>query len=212
MIRHLNAKLLDYCEQNSSLPDQLLQALERETYLKTLSPNMISGSLQGRFLSLISKLIQPQRILEIGTFTAYATLCMAEGLSKNGRIIGIEINNELEFLIRKYVDQSRFSERIEIIFGDALDILPSLEEIFDLVFIDAAKIDYLQYYEIVFPKLRQGGIIIADNVLWSGKVVEKAQDDETRKIQEFNHHVSHDSRVECLLLPFRDGLMILRKK
>jgi caffeoyl-CoA O-methyltransferase len=208
----LPKKIADYAEAHSEPESDLLLSLVRETHLKTLVPRMLSGHLQGRFLSLITKLMQPKRILEIGTFTGYAALCMAEGLSEDGVLTTIEANDEMAFLIEKYVEKGGFAGKINPIFGNALEIIPTLTETFDLVFIDAGKRDYPAYYDLVLPKVKSGGLIIADNILWSGKVVEDKKDIDTTIIDGFNKMVLADKRVECLLLPIRDGLIMARKK
>jgi caffeoyl-CoA O-methyltransferase len=208
----LPKKIADYAEAHTAAETDVLQSLVRETHLKTLMPRMLSGHLQGRFLSLITKLMQPKRILEIGTFTGYAALCMAEGLAEDGILTTIEANDELAFLIEKYVEKGGFSGKIEPIFGNALEIIPTLTDVFDLVFIDAGKRDYPAYYDLVLPKVKSGGLIIADNILWSGKVADDKKDVDTTIIDQFNKMILADSRVECLLLPIRDGLMMARKK
>ncbi len=208
----LPKKIADYAETHTEAESDLLQSLVRDTHLKTLAPRMLSGHLQGRFLSLITKLMQPKRILEIGTFTGYAALCMAEGLAEDGILTTIEANDELAVLIRKYVELGGFSGKIEALFGNALDIIPTLADGFDLVFIDAGKRDYPAYYDLVLPKVKSGGLIIADNILWSGKVVDDKKDVDTTIIDQFNKKIVADNRVEALLLPIRDGLMLARKK
>ena len=174
---------------------------------------MLSGHTQGRLLPMISKMIKPGTILEIGTFTGYSAICFAEGLTENGMLHCIEINPEYEEIIQRYIDNSGFHNKIKIHIGDALKIIPEFKEIFDLVFIDAGKEQYLRYYKLIFDKVKSGGFILADNALWDGKVLqeEKNIDKETRGIKEFNDFVQQDARVENFLLPFRDGLMIIRK-
>ncbi len=201
-----------YAESHTTPDSDLLHALIRETHLKTLAPRMLSGHLQGRFLSLISHLMQPRRVLEIGTFTGYSALCLAEGLAADGILYALEGNDELEYLIQKYISESAFKDKIKLLIGNALDIIPTLDHTFDLVFIDAGKRDYPAYYDLVIDKVRSGGLIIADNILWSGKVVGDKKDLDTRIIDGFNKKVHADSRVENILLPLRDGLMIARKK
>jgi predicted O-methyltransferase YrrM len=203
--------LYDYCEKHSASENTLLQDLTRETHLKTLSPRMLSGHLQGRFLSLIAKLMRPQCIVEIGTFTGYATLCLAEGLAENGILHAIEANDELANFIKKYVEKAQIQEKVRLHIGEALKILPQLEAPIDLVFIDAAKREYADYYDALIDKMRIGGLIIADNVLWSGKVLEEKKDLDTQIIDAFNKKLAQDMRVETLLLPLRDGLMMARK-
>lgn len=202
-----------YANQHTETESQFLYQLNRETHLKVLQPRMLSGHFQGRLLSMLSHLIQPQCILEIGTYTGYSALCLAEGLSKNGKIITIDCNEDLIHFTRNIFEQSEFRNQIDFRCGDALEIIPELNETFDLVFIDADKSNYLNYYNLVLPKVRTGGLIIADNVLWSGKVldVENNTDLDTKVIHEFNQTVNQDNRVQNVLLPIRDGLMILRK-
>lgn len=208
----LPKKIAEYAEAHTEPESVLLQSLVRDTHLQTLAPRMLSGHLQGRFLSLITKLMQPQRILEIGTFTGYAALCLAEGLTENGVLTTIEANDELAFLIEKYIEKGNFQGKIEPVFGNALEIIPTLTDVFDLVFIDAGKRDYPTYYDLVLPKVRSGGLIIADNILWSGKVVDDKKDIDTTIIDQFNKKILADERVECLLLPIRDGLIMARKR
>jgi len=200
--------LLRYCEPES----ELLQQIDRETNLKVLMPRMLSGHYQGRVLSMLSKLVNPQRILEIGTFTGYATLCLAEGLRPDGLLYTLDINIELEEMVRKNFAQSNYNEQINYILGDATTTINTLDEVFDLVFIDADKKNNGTYYDLIFDKIRPGGLIIVDNVLWSGKVLSNQQDKDTRNIITFNDKVAADHRVEKLILPVRDGLFIIRKK
>ena len=205
-------KIYEYAEKHTTPDSAALQELIRETHLKTLSPRMLSGHLQGRLLSLLSHLIQPRRILEIGTFTGYSALCLAEGLASDGCVYALEANDELEYIIRKYMTETGFENKIKLLIGNALDIIPTIDETFDLVFIDAGKRDYPAYYDLVIDKVRSGGLIIADNILWSGKVLVEKKDADTKIIDEFNKKIHLDDRVENLLLPLRDGLMIARKK
>lgn len=204
----------DYSEKHTSEESALLKKIDRETWQKVYMPRMLSGHLQGRTLSMFSKILNPQRILEIGTFTGYSALCLAEGLSDNGRLITIDKNEELEDIVRSYIERSGFEDKIEYLIGDAFGIIKNLKEEFDLVFIDADKVNYLKYYQLLLPKIRKGGIIIADNVLWSGKVVNNADkpDQEAVALREFNEIVQKDILVENVLLPVRDGLMVIRKK
>lgn len=204
--------LESYLNQHSSTLTPLLDELERETHLKTLSPQMLSGKVQGVFLKMIAKLVNPMSILEIGTFTGYATLCLAEGLREGGKIHTIESNPEIVYIARKYFDLSPHVNNIKLHIGNAMEIIPMLDEKFDLVFIDADKENYLQYYYLVMPKMRSGGVIIADNVLWSGKVLEDKMDKKTKALHEFNVAVSQDERVENMILPLRDGLHYIRIK
>jgi len=205
---NLQQLLLNYCEPES----ELLQKINRETYLKVLMPRMLSGHYQGRVLSLLSKMISPARILEIGTFTGYATLCLAEGLAKAGILYTLDINEELEDMVRFNFAASEFNDQIKYIIGDATESITDLNETFDLVFIDADKKNNGTYYDLIFERVRSGGIIIVDNVLWSGKVLNDVQDKDTKNISTFNDKVAMDSRVEKLILPVRDGLFIIRKK
>jgi caffeoyl-CoA O-methyltransferase len=204
----------EYARAHSEGESALLQELNRETYAKVLIPRMLSGHLQGRVLSMISKLIQPKNILEIGTYTGYSALCLAEGLLPDGELHTIDINEELESMILKYFNKSAHSKQLKPHIGNALEIIPTLNKTWDLVFIDADKENYANYFDIVIDSLRPGGIIIADNVLWSGKVLKEteAKDEETRALKVFNEKVFADERVESVLLPIRDGLMVLRKK
>lgn len=200
--------LLKFCEPENGL----LQRIDRETHLRVLMPRMLSGHYQGRVLSMLSKLITPARILEIGTFTGYATLCLAEGLAKNGILYTLDINIELEDRVRGYFAESAYDEQIKYILGDATQTVNDLDEVFDLVFIDADKKNNGTYYDLIFDRVRPGGLIIVDNVLWSGKVLTNQQDKDTRNISTFNDKVAADNRVEKLILPVRDGLFIIRKK
>jgi len=203
-----------YAEAHTEKESEILQRLNRDTYANVLNPRMLSGHLQGRFLAMISKMIRPDRILEIGTYTGYSALCLCEGLNENGRLITIDINEELENRTRSYFDLSSYSENIDYRIGNALHIIPLLQDSFDIVFIDADKINYISYFNLCLDRVRKGGFIIADNVLWSGKVVQpepKKADKDTQLLIEFNRMVHEDNRVSNILLPIRDGLMILQK-
>ncbi len=189
----------------------LLHQLERETHLKTLAPQMISGKLQGLFFEMLSKLIKPDRILEIGTFTGYATISLAAGLSANGKIITIEANKELKYLSDKYFAASPLKDKIKAIVGNAIEIIPTLKEEFDIVYIDANKKANLEYFNLIIPKVKSGGLILVDNVLWSGKVVAAKKDKDTQLIHDFNQGILDDPRVENVILPLRDGIMMIRK-
>ncbi len=204
-LQHL---LLKYCEPES----ELLQHIDRETNLKVLMPRMLSGHYQGRVLSMLSKMVGPRRILEIGTFTGYATLCLAEGLTADGILYTLDINSELEDMVRKSFAHSSYNNQINYILGDATTTIPTLNEVFDLVFIDADKKNNGNYYDMIFDRVRSGGLIIVDNVLWSGKVLSNQQDKDTKNIITFNDKIANDDRVEKLILPVRDGLFIIRKK
>jgi caffeoyl-CoA O-methyltransferase len=205
--------LSEYARQHSSQEDEVLAALNRETYLRTVYPNMLSGHLQGRFLGMISHLLAPRRILEIGTFTGYSAICLAKGLAEGGVLHTIDINDETMVIARKYIHLAALDDKIVLHTGNATDIIPNLHEIFDLVFIDADKPRYVTYYNAVFDKLRVGGIILADNVFWGGKVLNenKYPDRETKGILDFNKFVSEDVRVEKVMVPLRDGLLLIRK-
>lgn len=210
----IDQKLDDYVCLHTTEEDDLLKELNRQTHLKVLQPRMLSGHFQGRFLSMISKMIQPTSILEIGTYTGYSALCLAEGLSKDGKIITIDKNAELEEFVRNFFNKSAYREQIEYIIADAMQYIPSIKQNFDLVFIDADKSNYLNYYKLAIEMIPSGGYILVDNVLWSGKVIdEKAKNDkDTKAIIEFNEFVKNDFRVDNVLLPIRDGLFLLRKK
>ena len=205
--------ILAYALQHSSAEDEVLLSLSRETNLRTVYPNMLSGHLQGKLLEMISHLLKPARILEIGTFTGYSGICLARGLADNGILHTIDINDETTAIARKYFDLAGVTDKIRIHTGKALEIIPTLGDVFDLVFIDADKAQYINYYNAVFDKLRTGGFILADNVLWGGKVLEssKYNDRETRGILDFNKFISEDKRIEKLLIPLRDGMFLIRK-
>jgi predicted O-methyltransferase YrrM len=206
-------ELTHYLENSCEPENELLKHINRETHLKVSMPRMLSGHYQGKLLSMISKMVNPERILEIGTFTGYATLCLAEGLRENGRIYTIDINLELEDMVRSNFKKSDLNSKIMYQIGDAKEILPTLNETFDLVFIDADKKNNATYYEMIIDKVRSGGLILVDNVLWSGKVLDEAvSDQKTSLISKFNEMVSSDQRVEKLILPVRDGLFLIRKK
>ena len=204
----------EYILNHSDDEDPLLAELNRETNLKILRPRMLSGHLQGKILEMISKMIRPERILEVGTYTSYSAICLAKGLMEDGILHTIEINDELEEIITKYIQKSGFQNQINVHFGNALEIIPTLNEKFDLVFIDGDKREYLAYYELVLNYLKPEGFILADNVLWSGKVIElETPDDEyTKGIFDFNDFLKTDNRVEKVILPLRDGLTLIRKK
>jgi caffeoyl-CoA O-methyltransferase len=207
----LDSNLEAYVAKHSEQEPELLQKLARETHLKVLQPRMLSGAYQGRLLALLSKLIAPKRILEIGTYTGYSALCLAEGLQANGQIDTIDINEELTDMQRKYFDVSCFGKHIVQHLGNAAEIIPAIEGTFDFVFIDADKEQYPLYFDLIVDRVRSGGLIIADNVLWSGKVLEPATDEATESLQIFNKKVAKDSRVETVILAVRDGLTLLRK-
>lgn len=206
--------LNQYLEKHTTEESELLVKLRKETFQKTTQPHMLSGAYQGRLLSLISKLVRPKMILEIGTFTGYAALCLAEGLPSDGKIITIDRNEELIYIPQKYFELSEFSGQIELKVGDALEVIDGLDETFDLVFIDADKRNYINYYHKIFDKINPGGVILTDNVLWYGKVLEetKTNDIDTQTLKEFNELLVSDPRVETILLPIRDGISLTRKK
>lgn len=208
----ISEELEDYIEKHSANEPELLQQLNKETYQKILQPRMLSGHFQGRVLSMLSKILNPKHILEIGTYTGYATLCLAEGLQDTGTIDTIDINEELEDIQQKYFNKSTFKNQIFQHVGNALDIIPTLNKKFDLVFIDADKENYINYWNLIMPMMNKGGIILSDNVLWSGKVLESIQpnDKSTPVLIEFNKIVNEDARVETVLLPIRDGLTVSR--
>lgn len=204
----------DYAVKHTTAESPMLQALTRETWQKMVMPRMSSGHFQGRVLSAISKMIRPKSILEIGTYTAYSTWCLAEGLDENGQLTSIDVNDELGWIHEKYRSQAINGEKVQFIYGHALEVIPALKGSFDLVFIDADKENYIHYYEMLIDLIPSGGWMLIDNVLWSGKVVEeiKANDVETQVLDRLNKMVTTDERVENVLLPIRDGVMILRKK
>jgi caffeoyl-CoA O-methyltransferase len=207
-------KITSYAEAHTSPESELLAELNRDTNAHVMFPRMLSGHLQGRLLSMLSKMIQPKKILEIGTYTGYSALCLSEGLQEGGMLHTIELNPEHEDRIHKYFKEAGAEKKITLHIGNARKIIPTLNETFDLIFIDADKENYAAYFELVFPKLRSGGYIFADNTLWNGKVLEPVDpsDKETKGIVEFNKKIQSDNRVENVLLPVRDGLMIIRKK
>ena len=207
----ISEKIAEYLSQNSDKEPEILSKLNKETHQKILQPRMLSGHIQGRFLSLISKIKSPLHILEIGTYTGYGTLCLAEGLATNGKIFTIDKNEELINIQNKYFEESGNRDRIVQLTGNAIDILINLDENFDIIFIDADKENYIKYFEIVSEKLNPNGIIISDNVLWSGKVVEGNNDDqETNTLIKFNRILKEDKKFETVILPLRDGISISR--
>ncbi|MCK6694405.1 MAG: O-methyltransferase [Thermoanaerobaculia bacterium] len=203
-----------YCLKHSSTPEPepILLALERETHLRTLHPQMLSGPYQGMLLQMISHMIRPRRVLEIGTFTGYGAICLSQGMDGDGLLHTIEVNDEFTPIINKYIELAGLKDKIALHLGDASAIIPTLEDTFDLAFLDAGKMDYAKHYELVLPKLRPGGFLLADNVLWAGKVPAGEKDATATALNAFNNMVQTDDRVENLLLPLRDGLMVVRKK
>jgi predicted O-methyltransferase YrrM len=207
----LEPSLLNYAEEHTSPEDKLLSSVNRETNAKVMMPRMLSGHLQGKVLMMISHMVKPKTILEIGTYTGYSAICLAAGLQDGGKLITIDINEELENMVRNNFQQAALGDKIEYRIGNALEIVPALHEIFDLVFIDADKENYNKYYDLVFDKVTLGGFLLADNVLWNGKVLDAKPDKDTRAIKAFNKKVQDDPRVENVLLPIRDGIMLMHK-
>ncbi len=203
--------VLTYCQAHTTSQNELLYQLERETHLKTMAPQMMAGPYQGQLLRFLSAMIRPRRALEIGTFTGYSALCLAEGLADDGILHTIEVNAEVAWLAEKYLVQADMASRIRLHIGDAFDIVPTLNETFDLVFLDAGKRQYEAMYDLVWPYLRWGGFLLVDNVLWFGKVVQGADDADTRAIDTFNRKIVQDPRAHCLMLPVRDGLSVIQK-
>ncbi len=203
--------LEEYVAQHTTQENEVLQQLNRETNAKVMMPRMISGHLQGRFLAMMSQMIQPKTILEIGTYTGYSAICLAEGLKDGGTLHTIDINEELEELVRGYFEKAGISNKVQYHIGNAIDIIPTLQGPYDLVFIDADKINYAKYYDQVIDKVATGGYILADNVLWSGKVISEKQDKDTAALVAFNAKLMADPRVETVMVPIRDGILIARK-
>ena len=200
-----------YISDISQSESPILKELNRYTNSKVILPRMLSGHVQGRFLSMISKLVNPEIIVEVGTYTGYSCLCLAEGLKKNGKIITIEKDEEFASIAKKFFDRSKYKEKISLLIEDATTAIENISEKIDLAFIDADKVNYTKYYDMLFPKLKIGGLIVADNVLWSGKVTEDVSDNETQSIKNFNTKVKNDERVENLIVGIRDGIMLCQK-
>lgn len=208
-----NPEMDRYLENHASLEPEILKKLRRETFQKTTQPHMISGYQQGRLLTIISKMLNPQNVLEIGTFTGYATLCLAEGLPSEGKITTLDVNEDLAYLPRKYFSESRYSDQIEFKIQDAKEFLRNTDEVFDLVFIDADKENYAEYFRLIKPKTKSGSVVLFDNVLWYGKVLEEnPKQKSTQIIKELNDLVAKDEDFENLILPLRDGVNFLRRK
>ena len=208
----ISPEIEKYIDAHTTEESALLQELNRKTHTDVLMPQMLSGKVQGQFLKIIAQMLQPKYILEIGTYTAYSTLCLAEGLTQNGKLYTVDINEELEDLVSTYIEKAGLQDKIIQIVGNAAQEIPKLNETFDLVFIDADKQNYSLYYDLVFDKVRNGGIILADNVLWSGKIISEQKDKDTQKLAEFNSKVQEDNRVENVIVSIRDGIMMIRKK
>ena len=211
----ISETIQQYCDSYTSAENEVLKQLNRETHANVLQPRMLSGHFQGRLLSMISKMVQPQMILEIGTYTGYSALCLAEGLSEGGKLITIDVNAEREDMVNDYIAKAGMTGRVQHIIGDALNIVKTLPHSYDLIFIDADKPNYMRYYEMAIEKLNTGGYILLDNILWSGKVVDEKEllkDKDTQLLHAVNVRVQEDDRVENILLPIRDGLMLVRKK
>jgi len=213
MKNFIDSKIFNYSLSKSTKEPKILNDLNRETHLKILNPRMLSGHYQGRILSLVSKIIKPKTVLEIGTYTGYSTICLSEGLDKNGSIHTIDHNEELLVIQNKYFKKAGISEKVKQYTGDAIKIIKKLNLDFDLVFIDADKENYPLYFDSIIEKVKPGGVIIADNILWSGKILEKVEEEDyaTKSIIEFNDKVKNDDRVETIILPIRDGLSLIRK-
>jgi caffeoyl-CoA O-methyltransferase len=210
----LPVEVEQYAIEHSKPEEAVLEDLNRETWAKVLRPRMLSGHLQGKILETFSYMIQPKRILEVGTYTGYSAICMARGLAKDGKLITIDINDEISHIAQSYFQKAALTDRIELKIGDARNIIPTLTETWDMVFIDADKENYALYFDLIFDHVRPGGFIIADNVLWSGKVMEPYDrlDEETKSLVDFNRKIMEDPRVDNVLMPVRDGLMVIRKK
>lgn len=212
-MQRFDNEIIRYITEYSSKPDELLKLIERETHLKVLRPQMVSGSIQGKILETFSQMINPKYVLELGTFTGYSTLCIAKGLQANGKIYTIEVNDELKDFTQAFFDKSTHKNQIEFLIGDARDIIKKIDVNFDLVFIDADKRQYSEYYNLVFDKVKKGGFIIADDVLWYGKVNAEIPDNDlyTKELVKFNDLIKNDNRVENIIFPIRDGLNVIRK-
>ncbi len=208
----LAPEIQKYLDDHSNIDDPVLIEVERSTHLHTLAPQMLSGRMQGKFLTMIASLIDAKNILEIGTFTGFGSICLARGLNTpDGKVVTIDVNPEFSFLVKKHLAMAGVEERVEVIVGDALKIIPSRKETWDLVYIDANKQEYIEYFEAVIDRVRPGGLILTDNVLWSGKVVHEQDDVDASVIHRYNQLLAKDPRVEVLMLPIRDGLSVARK-
>ncbi|MEM6522904.1 MAG: O-methyltransferase [Bacteroidota bacterium] len=207
----INEEIQKYAELHTEEESAILSKINRDTNANVVMPRMLSGHMQGRMLSVFSNMVQPRRVLEIGTYTGYSALCLAEGLVEDGKVITLDINEELEDKVRSFFKEASLDHVVDYRIGNALDLIPDLKETFDLVFIDADKINYSNYYRLVLPIVRQGGFIIVDNVLWSGKVLNDNKDKDTLAIDNFNKLIHNDERVQNVLFPVRDGLMVIKK-
>lgn len=207
----ISEELEDYCLAHSTAETTLLKHIHRETYSKVLMPRMLSGHLQGLFLQMISCMIKPKNILEIGTFTGYSAICLCKGLDPQGKLLTIDKNEEIEERVQAFFDASEYKNQIEYRIGNAMELIPTLTDTYDLVFIDADKINYARYFEMVIDKVQPGGFIMADNVLWSGKILGEIRDKDTRALDDFNKMIAADSRIEKMILPLRDGITLMRK-
>ncbi len=212
MLEHFTKEVIEYCEKHTTRPDGILDRIEASTRENSDAINMLSGAYQGSLLRMLSRLIRPHRILEVGTFTGYSAICLAEGLTRDGKLITLEKNRTLKPLIEEHLSWTPLGEKIDVRYGDAKELLPELKETFDLVFIDAAKMEYGLYFEESIKRLRPGGLMIIDNVLWRGKVVDTDPDEKTKSIQGFNDEIARDERVHPFLLPIRDGVYLVQKK
>jgi caffeoyl-CoA O-methyltransferase len=208
----LEQRTADYCNDHTSPESEVLRELERASYLRTLHPQMIAGPQQGQLLAMFSQMMRPTKVLEIGGFTGYSAICLAQGLQPDGHLYSIEVNAELGYIFREFTEKAGLKDRVTLINGDAAAIIPTFDDdTFDLIFLDAGKMDYLAHYTLAFPKLRTGGFLIADNVLWFGKTVMDMKDDTAEALRQFNAYVHQDTRVENVMMQIRDGLLVARK-
>ena len=211
-MKYIDPAINEYIDEHAQKEDSALFELNRNTHLSCINPIMLSGNTQGQFLKIMSMMAQPKCILEIGSYTGYSGICLSQGIQKGGKLITIELNEELEDVINEYFIKSGQQDKLDLRIGNAMDIIPTINDKFDLVFIDADKENYCNYFNLIIDKVNPGGLIIADNVLWNGKVLDKQKDNDTIAIDEFNKLVTTDQRVDNVIVPLRDGLMIMRKK
>lgn len=211
-MKYIDPAINEYIDEHAQKEDSALFELNRNTHLSCINPIMLSGNTQGQFLKIMSMMAQPKCILEIGSYTGYSGICLSQGIQKGGKLITIELNEELEDVINEYFIKSGQQDKLDLRIGNAMDIIPTINDRFDLVFIDADKENYCNYFNLIIDKVNPGGLIIADNVLWNGKVLDKQKDNDTIAIDEFNKLVTTDQRVDNVIVPLRDGLMIMRKK